>query len=62
MPLGKDAPLSRCCMRNIKFVFSRRSQQGGQIVCTNPFCAKITIDTFDLAEEMVYGLYTRGLN
>lgn len=24
VPLGKEAPLSKCCMRNISFVFSRR--------------------------------------
>ena len=63
VPLGKDAPLSRCCMRNIKFVFSQRIEEGGsKIYCTDPFCTKSIIDSFAATEQFIQSLFTRGIN
>ena len=45
--LGKEAPLSHCCMRNVNFVFEKNLQPGaGKVLCMDPFCANNTIDTF----------------
>ena len=50
VPLGKEAPLSHCCMRNVNFVFSSSVLEGGKVLCTDPFCMKSTLDTFEMTE------------
>ena len=62
IPLGKEAPLSYCCMRNVNFVFPRSLEGGaGKVLCTDPFCANSTLDTFSMTEQLIHGLFNRGL-
>ena len=44
--LGKDAPLSKCCMRSVNIQFN--DQIGGKVVCLDSLCASNPLDTFEL--------------
>ena len=61
VPLGKQAPLSRCCMRTVVFVFTQNIDEGGYVRCTDPFCTRSTIDTFAMSEQLIHSLFTVGL-
>ena len=59
--LGKQAPLSKCCMRTLIFVFPSRANESGRVDCSEPFCTKKTIDTFNMPESLVHSLFIRGI-
>lgn len=61
VPLGKDAPLSRCCMRNVNFVFGNSHGAAGRVLCMEPFCAKATLDTFEMTPQLIHSLFSQGL-
>ena len=61
VPLGKEAPLSRCCMRNVNFVFGNSPGAAGQVLCMDPFCARATLDTFEMTPQLIHSLFSRGL-
>ena len=50
VPLGKEAPLSKCCMTYLNFVFTRDVKIGGKVVCTNSLCTKGILDRFEISE------------
>ena len=48
-------------MRNVNFVFSSNIAEGGKVFCTDAFCTKNVLDTFQMTDQLIHGLFSRGL-
>ena len=48
-------------MRNVNFVFGHSPEVGGQVLCMEPFCAKATMDTFQMSPQLIHSLFSQGL-
>ena len=53
--LGKEAPLSKCCMRSVNIQFNE--QIGGKVVCLDSLCANNPLDTFEFSATMQAKLF-----
>ena len=55
MLLGKEAPLSKCCMRSVNIRFNE--QMGGKVVCLESLCASNPLDTFEVPAKTQAALF-----
>ena len=49
-------------MRNVNFVFPKSDNEDCKVLCTNPFCAKSTLESFLVTDQISKGLWNDRVN